>query len=145
MFGSKLKFCLPFLYQRDFIAVITLNRTLNCLQSFTFPHTKKIRRIEMHQSQPTGVTFWTCVHLHKVTWNCDSCISIRLVCFLCWTKDMKTYSTRTPKAEIQQSIHFDMSVFLLCFCSHCTISALKTKVNDNSVLSRENLLTYVWR
>ena len=77
------------------------------------------RRIEIHQLQPTGVTFRTCVHLHEVTWNCDSCISIRLICFVCGTMDMKTY-TRTLKAEIQQSIHFDMSVFLLCFCSHCT-------------------------
>ena len=32
-------------------------------------HTKQTRRIERHQSQPTAVTFWTCVYLHKVTWN----------------------------------------------------------------------------
>ena len=34
-----------------------------------FRHSKQTRRIEICQSQPTSVTFWTCGHLHKVTWH----------------------------------------------------------------------------
>ena len=97
--------------------------------------------IAVDLTQPTVMTFWTCVHLHKVTWSCDWCISIRLVCFVCRTMDMKTY-TSTLKAKIQQNIHsVDMSVFLLFLCSHC--SYLRSKIEDERQLSRENLLTYV--
>ena len=88
------------------------------------------------------MTFWPCAPLHKVTWNCDWCLSIRLVCFVCRTMDMKTY-TLTLKAEIQQSIHSVdiITVFLLCFCSHR--SYLRSKIEGKRQLSREHLLTYV--
>ena len=62
----------------------------NCFQCLhvsasIFQHTKQTRQIEIHQSQPTGMTFWTCGPLHKVTWNCDWCISIRNL--FCMSKD----------------------------------------------------------
>ena len=39
-------------------------------QSFDIPK-KKEDGSKIKLSQPNGLTFWSCVHLHKVTQNCD--------------------------------------------------------------------------
>ena len=46
--------------------------------------------------------------------------------------------TRTLKAEIQQSIHLDMSVSLLRFCSHC--SYLRSENEGERQPSRKKII-----
>ena len=43
------------------------------------------------------MTFWTCGHLLKVTWNCDWCILISLVCFECQKMDVETKQASVEK------------------------------------------------